>query len=80
MATAGKPLSVRPSKVRTTSSVVQSGINAEASTSSADASVDTTMTDLRPHASESAPTNNMPNASTNVVSDSDKALTASLTP
>ena len=80
IATAGRPLKVSPSKVRTTSSAVQSGITAVTSTSTADDSSDTTITDLRPHASDSAPANNIANASTPVVSDNDSAAPASLTP
>ena len=66
--------------MRTSNSAVQSGITAVTSTSTADDSSDTAITDLRPHASDSAPANSIANASTPVVSDNDSAAPASLTP
>ena len=66
--------------MRTTSSAVQSGIIAVTSTSTAELSSEATISDLRPHASDSAPANSIANASTPVVSDNDSAAPASLTP
>ena len=61
-------------------SAFQSGISAVTSTSTAEASSEATMIDLRPHASDKPPANSIANASTPVVNDSDIAAPASLTP
>ena len=58
----------------------QVGISAVNSTSNVDDNSDATITDLRPQASDSAPAISIANASTPVVSDSDSALVAALTP
>ena len=80
MATAGSPLNAMPSIARTSSSACQPGTSAQITVSMAAAKSDTTITDFRPHASESAPAIRTEAASRPVVSESERLLSAALTP
>src|SRR5579864_1835735 len=80
MATAGSPLKAMPSSARTSNSARQPGTNEQTSVSAAAAKSDTTITDFRPHASESAPAIRTDAARKAVVSESERLLVAALTP
>jgi hypothetical protein len=80
IATAGSPLSVRPSTVRSASKAGQLGAAAMSKVSSAEQSIDAAMIPLRPRASETAPANSSATPITPVGSESESALPASLTP
>ena len=75
-----QPLNVSPSNVRSTNRPRQVGAIAASSINAADASSDSDMIALRPHASDTAPANSTATAITPLGSESESALPAALTP
>jgi len=80
MATAGSPLNAMPSIARTSSSACQPGTNAQMTVSIAAAKSDTTITGFRPRASEREPAIRTDAARRPVVRESERLLSAALTP
>ena len=76
MATAGRPLSARPSSARNTRSAGQLGARAAARVRRAEASREATITGLRPQTSDSELASSMATASSPVVTDSARLLAA----
>ena len=80
MATAGTPPSRKPSSARAASKVSQLGARLAARLHSAASSIETNIRPRRPSPSDSAPASTMATARQPVVSDSDSALAAGVTP
>src|SRR5699024_10559214 len=80
IATAGRPLRAKPSNARSSSDQGQSDTNVDSNTSTDEDNNDQVITRLRPQLSDNAPANSIDTASSAVVTDSESALTAALTP
>jgi hypothetical protein len=78
MATAGKPLNARPSSVRIPRKEDQEGANGERVVRIAEENMDTVITDLRPHASETEPASKIATAMEAVTDEMAKLLAAAL--
>jgi hypothetical protein len=78
MATAGSPLKAIPSNVRMLRNEAQLGASGESVVSAADANIDTVITDLRPHASDTEPASKMATATEPVTEEMARLLAAAL--